>query len=127
MTKVTFADIEAAIHPERFANLSKPTSEGYENCARFAAKTLLSVARRDPVAFGKALDAYREDPTTRAIEDLMTPDERDMLFEGRWGLSGFMWGWACQTVAYLLEQEPVGNPALVTISSTNVFKIGPAR
>ena len=117
--KVTMADIESAVDPVEYAKVTHDgtaTAESYENCAHFAAKVLLGVARRDPVAFGKALDAFRAEPFSREIEALMTREERNTLFEGRWGVTGFMWGWAVNTVAYLLEQPPVPNPAIWTIT-----------
>jgi hypothetical protein len=80
------------------------------------AKTLLAIARRDPVGFGAALDVYRTDPYTSAIEALMTLEEREIVINGRLGVSGFQWGWAVQAVAYLLEQSPVPNGAIITLA-----------
>lgn len=89
--------------------------DGYENAASHAAKVLLGVAARSPVAFGEALDTFRKDPFTESIESLMTPEEKDLLFKGRFGLSGFQWGWAVNAAAALLEQPPVPNPAIWAI------------
>lgn len=114
MSKVTFETIDAAVPPEQFG---VGGAEGYENAGNHACKILLGIARRDPIAFKVALDKFRADPFCDAIEDLMAPEEKRLLFEGRWGLTGFLWGFAVQTAAYLLEQAPVPNPAIITIGS----------
>lgn len=114
MGEITIEMIEAAVPP---AELAEGGGAGYENAANHAAKVLLGVARRTPQAFGVALDSFRQDPFCRDIENLMTEPERAALFEGRWGITGFQWGWAVNTVAYLLEQAPVPNPAIWTLSA----------
>lgn len=115
------ADIEKAVDPVEYDRLhhddTVPLDDaGYENCANYAVKVLVGVARRDPPAFKAALDAFRADPFSREIEKLMTREEKNILFEGQWGLTGFMWGWAVNTTAYLLEQAPVPNPAIWTLA-----------
>lgn len=109
--RVSFESVEAAVNPYDFRG---DDGAAYANAANFAAKTILAAARRSPVAFGAALDAYREDPHTRAIDALLTEDERAVVVEGSQGVTGFQWGWAVQTVAYLLEQAPVPNGAIMT-------------
>ena len=85
--------------------------------AEHAAKVVLAVASRDPVAFKGALDHFREHPYGNAIGDLMTEEERSVLQDGRYGITGNQWGWAVGAVAYLTEQPPVPNPAIVTIGA----------
>jgi hypothetical protein len=124
--KVTFEYIDSAIPPNEFARrnggevdiMSDPLAGagGYENAANYACKVLLAAARRDPVAFKAALDEYRKDVFSDEIEKLLTEDERKEIMEGRYGVTGFQWGWAVQTAAYLTEQAPVGNPAVLTFS-----------
>lgn len=88
---------------------------GYDNAARHCAKVLLRVAARDPEAFKGALDRFREHPYGDDLEQLMTADERAATMEGRFGVTGYQWGWAVNAVAHLLEQEAVPNPAIVTL------------
>lgn len=97
------------------ADFTGDTDAGYENAANHLAKVLLAVASRAPEAFGRGLDAHREDAFANEIEKLLTPDERAVLFEGRWGVTGFQWGWALNVVASLLEQGAVPNPAIWTV------------
>lgn len=108
------ARVEAAVSPEEFEG--GEGMDGYENAANHAVKVLLAVASRDPASFKKALDTFRGDPYGRDIEALMTDEERSIVIEGNWGLTGFQWGWAVNTVAFLTEQPPVPNPALITIN-----------
>lgn len=112
MSKITFEKVEAAVHPKQF---KKPDGDdggaAYNNAATWGAKCLLAAARRDPIAFGAAMDVYRKDPHTDAFDGLLLPDERDEIG----GFSGFMWGWAVQACAYLLEQAPVPNGAVLII------------
>lgn len=112
MANITFEDIEKAVPPAAFEG---SMDDGYNNCANHACKVILAAARRSPVEFRKALDAFREDPYSHGIDELLTSEERDLLFEGEWGLTGFQWGWAVNTAAYLLEQAPVPNPAIMTL------------
>lgn len=114
MSTVDFEYIESAVHPDEFT-LPDPSDYGpaYDNAARWTAKSLLAAARRDPVAFREALDEYRQNPYGRALDELLTPEEREAAGQ----LTGFQWGWAVQTVAYLLEQQSVPNPALVVINT----------
>lgn len=91
-------------------------ADGYENAGNHAAKILLRIAAGDPKAFKAALDSFRNDPYGHEIDSLMTPGELSILFGGRFGLTGFQWGWAVNAVAHLLEQEAVPNPAVMQIS-----------
>jgi hypothetical protein len=121
MSQVTFEDIEAAVPPEEFA-ASHPGEygmEGYSNAGSYACKVILAIARRDPTGFKAALDIFRTDPYTRAIEELMTPEERAIVIEGQYGVTGFQWGWAVGTAAWLLEQPPVPNGAILHIGSAS--------
>ena len=85
---------------------------GYEGSAEYASKCLLDAARRDPAVFGAALDQYRANPYGRDLDELLLDDERQFLNST---LTGFQWGWAVGIVAFLLEQGPVPNPAIVTL------------
>ena len=119
--QVDFEYINKAIPPEEFAKIADaPTGltsgSGYENAASYACKIILNAARRDPVAFKAAMDEFRKNPFSREIEKLLTEDERKEILHGYYGLTGFQWGWAVQTAAYLTEQAPVGNPAILTLS-----------
>ena len=108
--------IDAAIScAEYLRQHGKYGEAGYENAANHAAQMLLKVAARDPQAFKAALDSFRQNPYGNDIDSLMTAGERDLLFQGKFGLSGFQWGWAVNAVAHLLEQKAVPNPAIVTL------------
>ncbi len=109
------ARIEAALPPEEFKE--GEGADGYQNAAEHAAKVVLGIANRNPVAFKGALDDFREHPYGNAIEGLMTEEERTVLMDGRYGITGNQWGWAVGAVAYLTEQPPVPNPAIITIGS----------
>lgn len=112
---VDFDYINSAVPPEEFS--STISMDSYENAANYACKVLIGIAKRDPIAFREALDAYRNNPYGNEIESLMTPDERAIVLEGRYGLTGFQWGWAVQTAAWLLGQPPAPNGAILTISA----------
>jgi hypothetical protein len=49
----------------------------------------------------------------------MTPEERAIVIEGQYGVTGFQWGWAVGTAAWLLEQPPVPNGAILHIGSAS--------
>lgn len=107
------ATIEQAVSPET------PEGQTYDGTARFAAQRILAAARRDPETFGRALDAYRQNPYCSDIDALLTEDDREIIMTGRWGVTGFQWGWAVQTVAWLLEQPSVPNGAILTIGGAS--------
>lgn len=124
MTQITMEVIQQAIPPREFASLH-PALEGtnwsaYENVANYVVKVLMGVAARNPVAFKAALDAFRADPYGREIDNLMTEEERYLTIgDPVWGASDYQWGWAVGTVAYFLEQDPVPNPAILTVVIAN--------
>lgn len=117
MTEITREDIDASVPPEEYAAkmVGAFGASGYNNAAYHACKILLQIASRDPVGFKAAMDAHRENPYGRDIENLMTPEERTLIMDGRYGLTGFQWGWAVNTAAYFTEQAPVPNGAIITI------------
>ncbi len=114
---ITFEDIEAAVPIDEFPSGRNADAEaGYENSARYVAKVYLAAARRDPVVFRAALDDYRESHDVTALDALLTPEEYRVAIADA-GITGFQWGWAMNTVAYLLEQEQVPNHALINLSA----------
>lgn len=117
MSQITFDVINAAVHPDEFKGGQDDGAGSYENGANWACKAVIGAARRDPIAFKAALDEYRTNPYTGAIDALLLPEERETL--ARFGLTGFMWGWAVGTAAWLLEQPPVPNGAILTLRVTS--------
>lgn len=119
MSTITFEMIEAAVPPDQYvaaADADDPRGAAYENAANHAVKVYLAAARRSPVRFKKALDRYRsKEDSGQSLDALLTAEERAIVLEGRWGLTGFQWGWAINTVAYLLEQPSVPNPAIIIL------------
>lgn len=111
MAKVTFEYVNSAVHPDVYTKGVNSLSDAYENGAVWIAKCLLEAARRNPIEFKTGLDKYRTDPYTDALDELLLPEERKIIGS----MTGFMWGFAVQTVAYLLEQEQVPNGAIITV------------
>lgn len=113
---ITIEHINNAVPPEEFAKGSAAGAfgtSGYNNAAYHACKILLQIATRDPVGFKAALDAYRANFSDE-MQELMTPEERALIMDGRYGITGFQWGWALNTAAYFTEQAPVPNGAIIS-------------
>lgn len=91
--------------------------EAYGRAAELAAKAMLIVADEDPTLLD--IPEGVDDSWDRAYYDAAW-----RAAEARWpgldewlgGITGFMFGWANNTVRYIHGKPPVGNPALVTIS-----------
>ena len=89
-----------------------PASGDYSGCAEYAAQRIMAAAARDPRAFASAVEEYRANPYTSAIDMLLTPEDRAEIIESGWGITGFQWGWAVNSALYLMEQPPAPNPAI---------------
>lgn len=136
---VTREERRAEILATRFAGHSgAPSAYNYDTSAKAAAKIILQTIEANPDV------TWAEIPTEPEYEYLdengavMEGEGRfkgtfTMAREGwmevmkplmseentaEWetlGLTGFQWGWAVNTVRWILDMPPVGNPAIVTI------------
>lgn len=112
------AEIEAAEYT--------PGAFDYNTCSEYAAKLILQVVLANPqidwvqlptearYSFDKGESTLVEGGWYEMLKELFTPEQQAQWDE--LGLSGFMWGWAVNTVRWLLDMPPVGNPAIVEIN-----------
>lgn len=94
---------------------------GYQLCAESLAHALLVLCREDPSLLD--VPSREDDPT-----GFERADNRNLweAFKARWpegndwlgGPTGFQYGWAHNAVREILGAEQVGNPAILTISTT---------
>jgi hypothetical protein len=104
----------------------------YSECARYAAKLVLDWLLADPRRAQSPVETvydWNGDPEhgvggmnpahviERGWYDRMKADGIDLA---SLGLSGFMWGWACNAARYAVELPPAPNPALITVSYKDV-------
>lgn len=115
-----------------------PSAYNYDTSAKAAAKIILQTVEGHPEIDWQAIptegkyeyldengvvlkgDDYSRGRFTMVapgwsdtMKPLMTPEqtaEWDSL-----GLTGFQWGWAVNTVRWILDMPPVGNPAIIDI------------
>lgn len=116
-----------------------PSAYTYDTSAKAAAKIILQTIEANPDVL------WAEIPTEAEYEYLdengAVIEDREERFKGtftmaregwmevmkplmsaentaEWetlGLTGFQWGWAVNTVRWILDMPPVGNPAIITI------------
>lgn len=95
------------------------TDEGYDMAGRSLAHGFLVLAEEDPLLLDVPSREDDPDGSERANNDKLW-----QAFKERWpqgddwlgGTTGFQFGWAHNAVRYVVGAEPVGNPAIVTIS-----------
>lgn len=80
--------------------------EGYNLAADYAARIMYEHFMADPE------NARKDEP--EFYERLMQSPEWKQL-QGRYGLSGFQYGWAMNLARALVELPPLPNPAIFTI------------
>jgi len=92
--------------------------DGYSNAAYFATKMLLKCATNEPERFFAEADKFRSNPYSDAFLSMSPDGDKtldELLMRGRFGLTGFQWGYAVNTALMMLKQPPAPNPALLTI------------
>jgi len=94
-------------------------AEGYELCGRSLAHALLVLCEENPALLDVPSKADDPDGYERASNDKLWEAFKQRWPEGdEWlgGPTGFQYGWAHNAVRYVLGAEPVGNPAVMTVS-----------
>ena len=94
--------------------------DGYDFCGRSLARAMLAVCEADPTLLDVPSREEDESGLERAHNDKLWEAVKE-TYPGidKWlgGPTGFQYGWAHNAVRYVLEREPVGNPAIMTIGS----------
>jgi len=96
---------EDAMSPETMReyvnNAPKEKNVSYSDEARRFAKKVLNLADKDPVGFINHSTGLAD----------------QVASNGDYELTGFMYGWAVNTVRYVLGDRPIANPAIIEIRS----------
>ncbi len=105
--------------------------DGYEACARWAARRVLEAFLADPQLASTPIETVFDWPTIRGESERTGRDPSQLMGEhtvavglydvlkargvdlGELGLSGFQWGWAANAARYCVELGPQPNPAII--------------
>jgi len=95
-----------------------PDEEGYSNAAYYATKMLIKCSANEPERFFEEAEKFRNNPYSDAFLSMSPDGDKtldELLMQGRYGLTGFQWGYAIHTALWMMGQPPAPNPALLTI------------
>jgi len=84
--------------------IAEATDAGYSECARQFARVLLIEANKNKEVFLKDSKKFADKVYGNLPKD--SPAKQ---------ITGFMFGWAVNTVRYILGEKPIQNPAIVEI------------
>lgn len=137
-----YAWLKSAADASEFEQ-GEATAESYDEACRVTARAVLEHLEKHPEHMYHRPDGITESRHDQPPEDEIADDPREgwmQLSEDFWmrytspslydlmkdqgakipeGLTGFMWGWACNAARYALKLGPFDNPALLEIDTSS--------
>lgn len=96
------------------------SESGYNTAADYAARLVYETFIADPstalLPTDQEWDFSMTPPRTlheRTLAMVVREDPRYEVLQGRYGLTGFQWGWAVNVARALVELPPAPNPAII--------------